>query len=111
MIGHPYLIVKALPESAMNYKDLETSEPGGRSFREPEAGIPYLPPWKMFFVILLNNSAKSFLVLQSGIMFGLVPLLAVATNGYILGVAYLFVRLRRGRVCESGKDGAAPRGA
>ena len=49
-----------------------------------------LSPWKMFFVILLNNSAKSFAVLLSGILFGLVPLIAVATNGYILGVAYLF---------------------
>jgi stage II sporulation protein M len=49
-----------------------------------------LPPWKIFFVILLNNSTKSFAVLLSGILFGLVPLIAVATNGYILGVAYLF---------------------
>ena len=49
-----------------------------------------LSPWKLFFVILLNNSAKSFAVLLSGILFGLVPLLAVSTNGYILGVAYLF---------------------
>jgi stage II sporulation protein M len=54
--------------------------------------LPFLtlPPWKMFFVILLNNSVKSFAVLLSGILFGLVPLIAVATNGYILGVAYLF---------------------
>jgi stage II sporulation protein M len=53
---------------------------------------PYLTlsPWKMFFVLLLNNSAKSFAVLLSGILFGLVPLIAVATNRYILGVAYLF---------------------
>jgi len=49
-----------------------------------------IPLWKMFFVILLNNSAKSFAVLLSGILFGLVPLIAVATNGYILGTAYLF---------------------
>jgi stage II sporulation protein M len=49
-----------------------------------------LPAWKMFFVILLNNSAKSFAILLSGILFGLVPLIAVAVNGYILGVAYLF---------------------
>jgi len=48
-----------------------------------------LPPWEMFFFILLNNSAKSFAILLSGILFGLVPLIAVATNGYILGVAYL----------------------
>ena len=54
--------------------------------------VPFLtlPPWKMFFVILLNNSAKSFAILLSGILFGLVPLIAVATSGYILGIAYLF---------------------
>jgi len=49
-----------------------------------------LHPWKMFFFILLNNSAKSFAILLSGILFGLVPLVTVATNGYVLGVAYLF---------------------
>ena len=49
-----------------------------------------LPPWKMFFFILLNNSAKSFAILLSGILFGLIPLIAVVANGYILGVAYLF---------------------
>ena len=49
-----------------------------------------LSPWKMFFVILLNNTAKSFAILLSGILFGIVPLVAVATNGYVLGVAYLF---------------------
>jgi stage II sporulation protein M len=49
-----------------------------------------LPLWKIFFVILLNNSAKSLAVLLSGILFGLIPLIAVATNGYILGIAYLF---------------------
>ncbi|MEJ2231017.1 MAG: stage II sporulation protein M [Nitrospirales bacterium] len=54
--------------------------------------LPFLklPPWKMFFAILLNNSAKSFAVLLAGILFGIFPLLAVAANGYILGVAYLF---------------------
>ena len=48
-----------------------------------------LPPWKMFFFLLLNNSVKSFMVMLAGILFGLVPLLAVATNGYILGIAFL----------------------
>ena len=54
--------------------------------------LPFLslPPWKMFFAILLNNAAKTFAVLLAGILFGLVPLLAVVANGYILGVAYLF---------------------
>jgi len=49
-----------------------------------------LPPWKMFFAILLFNSAESFTVLLSGILFGIVPLIAVATNGYILGATYMF---------------------
>ena len=39
-----------------------------------------LPSWKMFFFLLLNNSVKSFAVLLSGILFGLVPLIAVASN-------------------------------
>ena len=39
--------------------------------------------------VQLNNSAKSFAILLSGILFGLTPLIAVAANGYILGVAYL----------------------
>jgi len=57
-----------------------------------------LPPWKMFFFILLNNSARSFAILLSGILFGLVPLVAVATNGYVLGVAYLFASGKVGYV-------------
>lgn len=53
---------------------------------------PYaeLPPGKMFLIILFNNSVKTFTVLVLGILFGLLPLIAVATNGYILG-SYLFV--------------------
>ena len=52
----------------------------------------------MFFFVLLNNSAKSFAVLLSGILFGIVPLIAVATNGYILGVAYMFASGKVGNV-------------
>jgi uncharacterized membrane protein SpoIIM required for sporulation len=53
---------------------------------------PYieLSHWKMFFFLLLNNSVKCFLVMLAGILFGLIPVLAVGTNGYILGIAYLF---------------------
>jgi len=62
--------------------------------------LPFLTlaPWKMFFFILLNNSAKSFVILLSGILFGLVPLIAVATNGYVPGVAYLFASGKVGYV-------------
>lgn len=48
-----------------------------------------LPPWKMFLFIFINNSVKSFVVLVTGTMFGLVPLLAVVSNGYILGIALM----------------------
>jgi len=57
-----------------------------------------LSPWKMFFFILLNNSAKSFAILLSGILFGLIPLIAFATNGYVLGLAYLFASGKVGYV-------------
>jgi stage II sporulation protein M len=65
-----------------------------------EAFEPFLtlPPWKMFFVILLNNSAKTFVALVLGILFGILPLIAVATNGYILGIVYLFVSGKVGYV-------------
>ena len=69
----------------------------------------------MFFFILLNNSVKLFAVLLSGILFGLVPLIAVATNGYILGVAYLFAsgvgsfRRRRPARGRTLLGGAAPK--
>jgi uncharacterized membrane protein SpoIIM required for sporulation len=43
------------------------------------------PPWKMFFVFLISNSVTSFAVVLSGIFFGLVSMIAVASNGYILG--------------------------
>jgi stage II sporulation protein M len=49
-----------------------------------------LPPVKMFAFILFNNSVKTFVVLVLGILFGVLPLIAVATNGYLLGVVYLF---------------------
>ena len=47
---------------------------------------PYatLTPVKMFAFILFNNSVKTFVVLVLGILFGLLPLIAVATNRYIL---------------------------
>jgi stage II sporulation protein M len=67
-----------------------------RTLMDSFAPVLALPPWKMFFVILLNNSAKSFAIFLSGILFGLVPLIGIATNGYILGVAYLFASVEVG---------------
>jgi uncharacterized membrane protein SpoIIM required for sporulation len=68
------------------------------TFMDSFKPFPSLPLWKSFFVILLNNSAKTFVVLLAGILFGFVPLIAVATNGYILGVAYMFISAKAGYV-------------
>lgn len=57
-----------------------------------------LPSWKMFFFLLLNISVKSFAVLLSCILFSMVSLIAVASNGYVLGVAYLFISGKVGYV-------------
>ena len=48
---------------------------------------PFLksPPGKIFFVLLISNPVTSFAVILSGILFGLVPMIAVASNGYLPG--------------------------
>jgi len=45
-----------------------------------------------------NDALENAFILLSGILFGLIPLIAVATNGYVLGVAYLFASGKVGYV-------------
>lgn len=45
-----------------------------------------LSPIEIMFLIFLNNSLKSLLVLVLGVGFGIVPLLFIAYNGYFLGI-------------------------
>ena len=42
----------------------------------------------LFFFILFNNVMASILILVSGVLFGLVPILAIGSNGFILGMFY-----------------------
>ena len=51
------------------------------SFRELAGGT-------LFFLILFNNVMASILILVSGVFIGIVPILAIASNGFILGVFY-----------------------
>lgn len=57
-----------------------------------EAHGPYgdLTPFWLFFAILANNASKSFLLMLSGILFGILPVGSALVNGYILGVAVLW---------------------
>ena len=53
---------------------------------------PYgdLTPVWLFLAILTNNASKSFLLMLSGILFGILPPVSALANGYILGVAVLW---------------------
>jgi len=42
----------------------------------------------LFFYILLHNVMASLLLLASGLLYGIVPVLAVGSNGFVLGVLY-----------------------
>ena len=53
---------------------------------------PYteLSPIWLFLFILANNAAKAFIILLLGIMFGILPVVSVFLNGYILGIVCLW---------------------
>jgi stage II sporulation protein M len=42
----------------------------------------------LFFFILLHNVMASLLLVGSGLLFGIIPTLAICSNGFILGVVY-----------------------
>lgn len=53
-------------------------------------GEPYrdMAGGTLFFYILVHNVMASLLLLASGLLYGVVPVLAVASNGFVLGVLY-----------------------
>ena len=42
----------------------------------------------LFFYILLHNVMASLLLLASGLLYGVIPVLAVGANGFVLGVLF-----------------------
>ncbi|MGB7631360.1 MAG: stage II sporulation protein M, partial [Candidatus Deferrimicrobium sp.] len=40
------------------------------------------------FYLLFNNVMASILILFSGVFFGIIPILAIGSNGFFLGVLY-----------------------
>ena len=48
--------------------------------------ITTLDPISIMLIVFLNNAIKSFLALVFGLGFGLIPLLFVASNGFIIGI-------------------------
>lgn len=42
----------------------------------------------LFFFILLHNVMATLLLVGSGLLFGIIPTLAICSNGFILGVLY-----------------------
>jgi stage II sporulation protein M len=47
------------------------------------------PTW-LFLFILANNATKAFFILLLGIMFGILPVVSVFLNGYVLGIVCLW---------------------
>ncbi len=43
---------------------------------------------RLFFYILSHNLMASILILFSGMLFGVIPVLAIGANGFLLGVLY-----------------------
>ena len=48
--------------------------------------IKNLPKFIIFILIFLNNSVKSLLSMLFGVAFGIVPILFILFNGYLIGV-------------------------
>jgi len=48
--------------------------------------ITTLDPISIMFIVFANNAVKSLLALIFGLGFGLIPLLFVASNGFIIGI-------------------------
>jgi len=42
----------------------------------------------LFFILLLHNLVASILILVSGVLLGIVPILSMASNGFFLGALY-----------------------
>ncbi len=55
-----------------------------------------LDSFSLMLFIFLNNSIKSFFVLMLGLGFGVIPLIFVASNGYILGMVVYMAALENG---------------
>ena len=53
---------------------------------------PYnkLSPTWLFLFILANNATKAFIILLLGIIFGILPVVSVFLNGYVLGIVCLW---------------------
>jgi len=44
-----------------------------------------LPTWQLFLVILANNAIKTFFAMMGGVLLGILPTVAIASNGFLLG--------------------------
>jgi len=58
--------------------------------------IKDLNPFLIFLFIFINNSVKSLLMVLLGFFFGLIPLIFIITNGYMLGVVIAVTQLKIG---------------
>jgi len=59
-----------------------------RTFQLVADGYRGLAGGTLFFSLLFNNVIASIVVLVSGVLIGIIPILAIGSNGLLLGVLY-----------------------
>lgn len=58
--------------------------------------VKKLSPFYIFLFIFLNNAIKSLVIILLGFFFGVVPLIFVFSNGYILGIIVAVTKAKLG---------------
>lgn len=54
------------------------------------------PDWQIFLFVFLNNSVKAFAIVLLGAAAGVVPVVFLAVNGYLVGLVSVFIAKQSG---------------
>jgi len=66
----------------------ESSELFVKNVSENIIFIKDLPPFLILVIIILNNTVKSLVSMVLGVFFGIVPVIFITFNGFLLGVVF-----------------------
>ena len=62
--------------------------------------VKVLPSYLLFFFIFINNSIKILLAMLLGVMFGLIPLLFILVNAFIIGIVLYVSSMKIGMLAS-----------
>ena len=88
----PYLLILSLVFAAAflagTFAPASIGTEAGKMFQFIADNYEALAGGKLFLAILLQNVTASILILLSGVLAGIIPLISIGSNGYFLGVLY-----------------------